>query len=697
MTAYERLDAATTTLVLALNPDAPPRLLYFGAPLTRASDLAALDDVQDAPRRESTPDVAPAPGIFPVAADGFAGAPALSCDLSPLRWRQCVWRREADTLTTTLSAEVLRITLTWRLDATGVLVADAHLENAGLKPLQVDHLASLSAPLPAWAAEIGAFAGDWSREAQPRRFTAPPGAWRQANRTGRTGFQGATFLACEPAAGDFTGRMLAFHLGWSGDHALDVETLADGTRRAMLAAAWPPGEIVLGPGESLAAPTAYAAFSQTGFDGVSRCFHPFIRENISPRARRTPRRVHFNSWEAVYFDFDETRLMTLAQGAADLGAERFVLDDGWFLGRRDDRRALGDWSVDPSRFPRGLDPLIDHVKGLGMDFGLWVEPEMVSPDSALYRAHPDWCLHDDADARPTMRQQLWLDLSRAEVRDHLFDALDALLRAHDIAYLKWDCNRARFPSAGANGIAAHRVIEGVYALLDRLRAAHPQVEIESCASGGARIDLGVLQRADRVWASDTTDAIERLRIQRWTGLLLPPELIGAHVGPSPNHTTGRRLPMMFRARVAMFGHMGLELDPGRVTERDKARLRACIAQYKTHRATLHRGRRHAWTSDDGVACQLSVAHDRAEALALLARTGVASHAVSSPVRIPGLDDARYVVSLLDPWPSLAGRRIAEDSPWRGPRMIDGATLREAGLRLPLSDPETAWLIHFRRL
>ncbi|MGH2929165.1 MAG: alpha-galactosidase, partial [Solirubrobacteraceae bacterium] len=403
----------------------------------------------------------------------------------------------------------------------------------------------------------------------------------------------------EGGADEETGRVLALHLGWSGNHLLSVETQADGERQAWLGALMEPGEAVLPPGGEYVSPTAYACFSASGLTGVRASFHPFVRESILP-ARKRARRVHFNSWEGVYFDFDEEKLARLAEAAAALGVERFVLDDGWFMGRRSDKAGLGDWRVDPAVLPRGLSPLIDKVESLGMDFGLWVEPEMVNPDSDLYRAHPDWCAHAPGAERPTMRNQLWLDFSRSEVREHVVDQIDRLLSAHRIAYLKWDCNRTLFPAASQERPASLAIARGVYEAMDALRSRHPDLEIESCSSGGGRIDLEILRRTERVWASDTTDAIERTRIQRWASLILPPEVIGAHVGPSPNPITGRRIAMDFRAKVAMFGHMGVELDPARLDERDARVLKAHIELYKQHRALIHGGDLRCWTGDDGV-------------------------------------------------------------------------------------------------
>ena len=309
----------------------------------------------------------------------------------------------------------------------------------------------------------------------------------------------------------------------------------------------------------------YAVHSTTGLGAASRQFHAVVRS--SPAHRDRPRPVVLNTWEAVYFDHDFDTLTRLAERAAAVGVERFVLDDGWFGGRRDDTPGLGDWWVSPDAHPDGLAPLIERVRALGMEFGIWVEPEMVNPDSDLYRAHPDWALADPGYEPVLGRHQLVLDLAIPAAFDEILGRLDALLGDHDIAFVKWDMNRDHVQATGADGRAGtHAQTLALYRLLDELRRRHPDVEFESCSSGGARIDLGILQRTERVWTSDCNDALERQTIQRYASTLIPPEVIGAHVGPPTAHTTGRTQSLAFRAATALFGHFGIEwnlLDPRR--------------------------------------------------------------------------------------------------------------------------------------
>jgi alpha-galactosidase len=696
---FERIDCADATFVFDLREAARPTILYCGARLRPDADLAGLAVLLAEGPRPSTPDVAPSVTLFPTVEGGFLGAPALRLGAS----RVCALLLSSVERGPGFLALELRDPLAgvlirqeWRVHASLIGVS-TRLTNLGDGTLDLSWLAALTLPLPVWADQHWTFAGRWAGEFQATACPVGPGVHERVSRGGRPGFENAGFaVLAERDSGDFHGQALALHLAWSGNSRTLIETTGFGLRQVQIGEALEEGEVRLLPGAHYDAPEVLVVASQAGFDGVRQAFHAHARAVGAPL--RGPRRVHFNSWEAAYFDFDLQRLFALATAAADLGVERFVLDDGWFCGRRSDKTSLGDWTPDPARFPDGLAPLIAHVEALGMDFGLWVEPEMVSPDSALYRAHPDWVLHVPERARPTQRHQLVLDLTREEVRAHVFDAVDALLRNNRIAYLKWDHNRELFPAQSGGQPAARRQTLGFYQILDRLRAAHPDVEIESCASGGGRIDFGVLPRVTRFWTSDNTDAIERLRIQSDASLLMPLERLGSHVGASPNPSTGRRLSMLMRARVALFSHMGLEADPLSLEPGEAEVLRQHFALYKEHRALLHSGAFHSYTGDDeAVRIWFCVAAEGTEALGLAARVGQAGPLVSKPVLLFGLaDEARYGVNLLKPWPEPARFGLGAVEAWRGAPVFSGESLRKIGMRLPLTHPETAWLFHVRR-
>ena len=373
-----------------------------------------------------------------------------------------------------------------------------------------------------------------------------------------------------------------------GNFDIQAERFVDGDGQVQLGEWLKPGEICLAQNEVYASPICLVAFSENGVNDISHAYHAYVRRSAALSDK--PRLVQFNTWEATYFHQSEERVKRLATEAANLGAERFVLDDGWFRGRNEDNAGLGDWSHDPIKYPDGLGPVIEHVNQCGMEFGLWIEPEMVNPDSDLHRMHPDWAIAPEYGAAPTGRHQLVLNLARADVRNYLFDVVNQLLCAHEIRYIKWDCNRGLYPDADDNGPLAHRYANGVVSLMARLRDAHPDVEFEACASGGARLNYGVLPNVARYWVSDATDPFERIRIQRRASVFFPFEVMGAHVGASPNHYTGAMSTAAFRAMTAFFGHFGLEVDPNTLTQDDKRVIKNVVQFYKTHRGLISTGR-----------------------------------------------------------------------------------------------------------
>lgn len=692
---FVRCDGAGVTLVLAVEAGGAADCVYLGTRLPAGEDLGALAAASLRGQHESQPDVPPRPGLVPERKGGWSGTPALELRRAglavetDLKFRRAA--READGIEVVLAdaAAGIAASVRWRIGAGDVVRTSMTLRNLGDAPLTVERLAALALPVPARFAECTTFAGRWAGEMHEHRRPLAPDGLARESAIGKPGFAGGNWLLLHAGA-----EVLGAHLAWSGDHWLALEPdrqgAADGRAVLLAGARHMPGEIVLAPGESITTPEALFALAPDA-DALAQAFHRHLRAEVLPqRAAWGPRKVHLNSWEALGFNLSEGAVIALAEDAASLGVERFVLDDGWFGGqeqrRRDDRTSLGDWFVSPDVFPNGLGPLIDRVHALGMDFGLWVEPEMVSPDSDLYRAHPDWCLHTPGrEERPTMRGQLALDMGRAEVRDYLLARLDALLREHAIAYLKWDHNRDLFPAAPGQA-------QGFYALLDRLRQAHPHVEIESCSSGGGRIDCGVLARTHRVWPSDNNDAIERLRIIPAWSRFLPLEVLGSHVGPSPNPITGRRLGMDFRAKVAMFGHMGVEADPARMTDKERDCLAAHIALYKQWRGLLHAGDLYRLAHPDPAVTAMMVTH-AGKALALAAQTAFSPVFDAAPLRLAGLEpEARYRVRLLEPWPPRARHYLANPDAWRAGLTLSGAALMTQGLALPLTHPETAWAI-----
>jgi alpha-galactosidase len=698
--AYVHLRAAGVSVLLDTSLSDVPVLRHWGADL---GDALPHPSAWVRPVAHSAPDE-PRPATL---LGGGLATPALrgsrdGRDWAP-RWSAPdVERPDAATAVVRLrdpSAQ-LTLTTTLALDVHGVLTHRSVLRNDGAEPYRLERLGAVL-PVPHRATELLDLTGRWARERHPQRhaFTAQ-GTWQRSSRSGRTGHDATLLLVAGTAGfGNRNGEVWAVHLAWSGNHVTYAERRPDGLAVLGVAELLEPGEVVLGPGEEYETPVTHAAYAGEGLDGLSARLHGSIRAR--PHHPASPRPVVLNTWEAVYFDHRLDRLTALADVAAGVGVERFVLDDGWFRGRRDDGAGLGDWEVDPAVWPDGLDPLVENVRGLGMQFGLWVEPEMVNLDSELYRAHPDWVLRpqDDLGALPAeWRRQQVLDLSVPQAWQHVHDALDALLREHDIGYLKWDHNRDLVEAGHEGRPAAHRQTLAVYRLLDALRDAHPGVEIESCASGGARVDLGILDRSDRVWASDSNDALERATIQRWTQLLLPPELVGSHVGPTTSHTTGRTHALSFRGAVALFGHFGIEWDIASLDEEELAALTRLVSTYRRHRGLLHTGTVvHGDHPDPAAVVHGVVASDRAEALMAYLSVATSATEVPVPVRLPGLDpDRTYAVSSVDTGgaPLAVQRRPPAWSTVDG-FQVRGRFLGEVGLQLPALAPEQALVLHLR--
>jgi alpha-galactosidase len=497
-------------------------------------------------------------------------------------------------------------------------------------------------------------------------------------------------------AREWSGEVWGCHLAWSGNHALLAEVMPDGRRYAQLGELFAPGEVCLDPGASYSTPVVVGAYSPRGFTPASWVMHDHVRDaarGASPQVRK----VLLNTWEATYFNHDTEKLKALADAAADIGMERFVLDDGWFGARRNDRAGLGDWVVSREVYPSGLAPLIAHVRSRGMDFGIWIEPEMVNRDSDLVRAHPEWVLHSPGYEPVMARHQLLLDLTNEAAYAHIYGQLDALLRDHDIAFVKWDMNRPLIHASAADGAAgAHRQTRAFYRLLDALRRAHPDVEFESCASGGGRIDHSVLSRAVRAWTSDCNDPLERQRIQRGTGMWVPNEMLGMHVGARVSHTTGRAQSIEMRALTAMFGWMGVECDPRKLDDHEREVLRSAIALHKQHRALLHGGRTVRFDLDDLTALAHGVmSTDRTEALLVYVQMETSPWLVVPRWRISGLDPERtYTVAHL-PLGHLGGIGHTLPAWMNEPVRCTGRELAVVGLQPPSMWPESGMLVHVR--
>ncbi|MFC0680945.1 alpha-galactosidase [Lysobacter korlensis] len=704
------LTAAGVSVVVDASA-AIPRVLYWG----RAAALSDsdLDTLSAMTGRQWTVDGVQGPvypSLLPEQSHGWMGTPGIEGHRNGSRFSTRFERPRVDAGDTREGGRYLEsnsvdpsaeLALLVRLDLlpSGVLRLAAELTNTSADSSYELEALRIALPVPAEAQEILDFAGRHLRERSPQRHAFTVGTHLREGRRGRTGSDATPLLAVgTPGFGFGRGEVWAVHTAWSGNHRTYAELGLPGLRVVGGGEVLLPGEVRLAPGERYRSPELYAAYGE-GLNEVAGAFHAHLRSRATHP--RSPRPVVLNTWEAVYFQHDLAALTELAQVGARVGVERFVLDDGWFRSRRNDKAGLGDWQVDESVWPDGLQPLVDVVRSLGMDFGLWFEPEMVNEDSDLARAHPDWILGPGERLPLPGRNQQVLNLAVPEAYDYILDSISTLVARYGIDYIKWDHNRD-LVEAGDRRSGEPRVHEqtlATYRLMDELRRRHPRLEIESCSSGGGRVDLGVLQRTDRVWASDCIDALERQQIQRWTGLLLPPELIGSHVGAPVAHTTHRTHSLAFRAATAVFGHFGIEWDLRGASEQELAELARWVQLYKEERQLLHSGRlMHSDSPDPSYWSYGVVSEQRDRALIAFVAMATGVSAQPGRIRIPGLDPAtQYRLEPVDLSLEALFANSGALPPWISePLTVSGEALATLGLQAPMLYPEQAFLVRITR-
>lgn len=698
------------SVVLDSRAGALPGVLYWGADLgdLRDDELAELEFAGRAPVGDSRIDVPERVSILPSSAEGWVGRPGIlgsrrGVAFSPLLVLD--GQEPIDASATVAAGYRYRLTdeqaqlgatVEIELAHSGLLRVRASLTN--LHPDDHYGLESLAValPVPAVADELFDLTGRHTHERVPQRTPFTVGTRLRESRQGKPGLDAATLLAAGSTDFGFTaGEVWGLHLGWSGNQLMYAERLYNGQRVLGAGELILPGEVSLEPGETYTAPWLYASYGD-GLTALSGRFHDYLRSRPThPRSRRP---VLVNTWEAVYFGQNLGALVGLARAAAEVGVERFVLDDGWFRHRRNDHAGLGDWYVDESVWPDGLMPLIDEVHALGMDFGLWVEPEMINLDSDLARAHPEWIFRAGGRVGIPSRQQYVLDLGHPEAYDYIWQRLTALLDTYPIAYLKWDHNRmvveAGHGPAGVPGV--RRQTLAVYRLLDGLRDRYPDLEIETCAGGGGRIDLGILERTDRVWPSDCIDAVERQQIQRYTQLLLPPELIGTHIGSPTAHTTHRTLNMGLRGGTALWGHMGIEWDLTKVSDAERSAVAEWVVLHKDIRELLHTGRVVvADHPDPAIWVNGVVSTDGTDAVFGIVTVERSLTWPPGRVRLPGLDPDRHY-RLAPLYPADVYPEASHLPEWwtKGVR-LSGRLLARAGVQIPSMFPGYLHLLRAR--
>jgi alpha-galactosidase len=695
------LTTRESSYALGVSPNGALQHLYWGGPLWRAEELPATSTRRDLSSFD--PHQMLENEEFP----GWGGPryyePALKIAREDgdrdLVLRYVSHKIQPDNLDVTLKdiRDDIQVTLHYRLYPDyGIIGRSATISNRTHSALIVNSAQSATWYLPPGEGyRLSYLTGRWAAETQLNREAIHEGMKVLESRKGHTSHNFNPWFAIDAGgAAEEHGDVWFGALAWSGNWRITVEQTP--YRQVRVTGGFNTFDFAyrLKPGESLETPQFFAGFSAAGFGGASRQMHRFEREKILPGGLNSRLRpVLYNSWEATNFNVNEAGQKLLAEKASKLGVELFVVDDGWFGTRNNDRAGLGDWFVNPQKFPQGLKPLIDYVNQLGMDFGLWVEPEMINVDSDLYRSHPDWVMNFPGRPRSELRNQLILNLARNEVKEHLFGVLDRLASDYNIRYFKWDMNRAfsepGWPEAGAadqQGLWV-KYVQNLYEILDRLRARHPKLEIESCSGGGGRVDLGILQRVDEVWPSDNTEAFDRLRIQEGFSQVYAPKVMSAWVTDVPNMNS-RSTPLQFRFLVAMQGALGIGANLNRWSAEDLGAATSMIALYKRIRPTVQMGDLHRLLSPRAgdVTANEYVSADGKQAVLFVFRHSQEYNTPAPSIYLRALDErATYQIESLD-------GKLVEKQP-----QLSGAYLMRAGLNVNLRGDFDSTAIILRRI
>lgn len=589
----------------------------------------------------------------------------------------------------------LAVELKYELTPSDVLLIDGTVTNHGDGHFYLEQFLYWL-PLAEQADQTLDFYGHWTKERQPQRRDIGYGITSREGYEGRSGHDYTiTQIALNSKTGFRSGDAWSLAMAWSGNNIHHVERLIDGHKSIGAGEYLLPGEIILKKGESYQAPRAIASFSPDGLDGITNNHYAWVRSRPNHVTHKRPRPLTLNMWEAVYFDHNEDAIKAIVDKAAEIGVERVVLDDGWFGARRNDKAGLGDWVVSPAAWPNGLDGIIKYINDKGLEFGLWFEGEMVNRDSDIYRAHPEWILQESGRIPIEGRWQQVLDLTKEGAYNHVLEQVDAVLTAHNIAYIKWDHNRHLTDPVSDGRPVVKRQTEAIYRLFDELKRRHPGLEIESCASGGGRIDLGMIEHADRFWTSDQNDPLERQQIQRWSAMAIPPEMLGTHVGPTVGHQMHRTHSISFRVLNALFGHAGIEWDITEATPEEIKVLKAFVAFYKKHRSLLHSGTLVRSDEITGNAFLYgTVSQDKREALFTYMQLTSLDDFGPKQTTFAGLNPhQRYRISVIEEISSIEFTQKAFPGWWPSVELT-GEEAEHVGLQLPILKPEQGLMFHF---
>ena len=677
------------------------QILHWGSRLSATNEDSLRAAVKN-PHFHGGLDVSPRNLLLREHSRGWIGHPALRghrSGVSVSNWFVLQSATQKDnSLVTTFEDPIAKIaiSLTYTMTPSDVLLIDATVTNIGDGEYFLEHFLYWL-PLAEQADQMLDFYGHWTKERQPQRRDIGYGLTSREGFEGRSGHDYTiTQIALNNATNFRSGQAWSLAMAWSGNNIHHVERLIDGSKAIGGGEYLLPGEVILKAGESYQAPRAIASFSDEGLDGLTRNHYDWVRGRSNHTTKVRPRPLTLNMWEAVYFNHSFEGIKKIVDKAAEIGVERVVLDDGWFGARRNDKLGLGDWVVSRDVWPDGLQPIIQYINDKGIEFGLWFEGEMVNPNSDLYRAHPDWILQEPGRIPVEGRWQQVLDLTKEGAYNHVLNQVDAVLTDNNISYIKWDHNRHLSDPISDGRPVVRKQTQALYRLFDELKRRHPGLEIESCASGGGRIDLGMIEHADRFWTSDQNDPLERQQIQRWTAMVIPPEFLGTHVGPTTGHQMHRTHDISFRVLNALFGHAGIEWDITEATDAELEVLRKYVAFYKAHRDLLHSGDVVRSDVIQGNAQMYgTVSKDKQRAIFTYMQLTSIDNFGPLVATFDGLDPLRTYTVTVNTDLSATDFLHKSNPGWWPSVELSGEALASIGLQLPVTRPESGLLFELQ--
>ncbi len=698
---FKKIDSDEQSIVFLFKNQEIPSLIYWGDKL---SSLVEIKDLayEENPILFGAPDKTTFLNLFPQSKNGWINQPPLiayndayNSQASNFQTKKVTIKKNRlyQEITFFLQDQQVHLSLNFKLfKQTNILTANSTLSHKFNQPLKIAFFSNPVIPCPERHQKVKYWSGKWCGEFSPQEVPWPIGKLSLTNRTGRTSHEFFPGMISALATTDEEqGECLGATLAWSGNWFIEAEKTSFDEKVIFSGVHYLPNEKQINSTETITNPELFLVKSNSGYNSLSHSFHSQVRTFFLKKQKSPPiRKVNFNSWEAIYFNHDFEKITKLVELSRKIGVERFVLDDGWFKGRNDDNSSLGDWEIDRKKYPNGFKELVEVIEKNKLDFGLWVEPEMINPKSQLFERHPDWILGDKNQL--AFRNQLVLNFSLKEVQDYIFQCLDSLLQTYPIRYLKWDMNRYYLDPFYKGKIVAEKQVKALYNFFVRLRKKHPKVEIESCASGGARIDYGVLKYTNRFWLSDHNGFHDRANMHYQASYFFPPEVFGAHAHPAPSHTSGRVLTNEFMIHLASFtGHLGLELDLTVLSEAELTVIKKGIALYKKFRAFLHSAKfyRLKINSKEHLAT-LYLKEDTF--ILVIAQLRSLSSKMAPNITIPYLtNELLYSIKLISSPKNYASAVREQKNNFLKGITLSGRVLQEIGFRMPSGWPNQVWV------